>query len=188
VSYRILVVVALSVCLGACGSGKNSSSSNNFNSSNNLNSSTTVADQTANNTSAADNFSTQSNGNLGSNNVSKVNVHSLLYSGAMTKVLAHLMLWFGGSDHMNVGYNSNDAGQVKRQIEDMISRGIDGVVVDWYGPNNAIDQATQLVMHEAEQHSGFSFAIMIDAGAMGANWCSGCSPQQVLVNLLQYLA
>jgi hypothetical protein len=88
---------------------------------------------------------------------------------------------------MNVGYTSNDATQVQRQIEDMISRGIDGVIVDWYGPNNAIDQATQLVMHEAEKHAGFSFAIMIDAGAIGASSCGGCSPQQVLVNLLQYV-
>jgi hypothetical protein len=68
----------------------------------------------------------------------------------------------------------------------MISRGIDGVVIDWYGPNNAIDQATQLVMHEAEKHSGFTFAIMIDGGAMG-NACSGCSPQDALTQLLQYV-
>src|SRR5215472_11666373 len=74
--------------------------------------------QTANNTSASNDFPTQSNGNLGANNVSKVNVHTLLYPGATTKVLAHLMLWFGQSGHMNVGYNSNDAGQVQRQITD----------------------------------------------------------------------
>jgi hypothetical protein len=148
---------------------------------------TTLGAQTANNTSAADNFPSQQNGNLGANNVSKLNVHSLLYSGASTKVLAQLLLWFGQSNHMNVGYTSNDAAQVQRQIEDMISRGIDGVIVDWYGPNNPVDEATQLVMHEAEKHSGFSFAIMIDAGAIGANSCDGCSPQQVLVNLLQYV-
>ena len=140
-----------------------------------------------NNTSAANNFANQVNGNLGANNVSKVNVHSLLYSGANTKVLAQLLLWFGQSNHMNVGYNSDDPAQVKSQIEDMVSRGIDGVIVDWYGPNNPIDQATQLVMHEAENHPGFSFAIMIDAGAIGASSCNGCSPQQVLVNLLQYV-
>jgi len=62
-----------------------------------------IADLTANNTSAADSFLNQSNGNLGANNVSKVNVHSLLYPGATTKIFAHLMLWFGKSNHMNVG-------------------------------------------------------------------------------------
>jgi hypothetical protein len=141
---------------------------------------------TANNTSAAGNFASQSNGNLGANNVSKVNLHSLLYSDAGTKVLAHLLLWFGQSSHMNVGYSSNDPAQVSRQITDMISRGIDGVVVDWYGPNNFIDEATQLVMHEAETHAGFTFAIMIDRGAM-ANACSNCSPQDALTQLLNYV-
>jgi len=42
--------------------------------------------------------------------------------------LAQLLLWFGQSNHINVGYNSNDPAQVRRQISDMISRGIDGVV------------------------------------------------------------
>ena len=148
---------------------------------------TTLAAQTANNSSASNNFASQSNGNLGENNVSKMNIHSLLYSGNTTKILAHYLLWFGQGGHMDVGYNSNDALQVQRQIEDMISRGIDGVIVDWYGPNNAIDQATLLVMHEAEKHAGFSFAIMIDAGAVGANGCDNCSAQQVVINLMQYV-
>ncbi|HZQ95279.1 MAG TPA: endo-1,3-alpha-glucanase family glycosylhydrolase [Candidatus Sulfotelmatobacter sp.] len=149
-------------------------------------STTSVNSLTINNTSAANSFLSQSNGNLGANNVSKMNVHSLLYPGATTKVFAHLMLWFGSSNHMNVGYKSNDPAQVQRQISDMISRGIDGVVIDWYGPNTVVDQATKLVMHEAEKHAGFTFAIMIDAGAM-ANACSGCPPQQALTQLLQYV-
>ena len=148
---------------------------------------TTLAAQTANNTSAANSFVSQTNGNLGSGNISKVDVHSLLYSGATTKVYAHLMVWFGGSNHMNVGYSSDDAGQVHNQITDMISRGIDGVIVDWYGPNNNEDAATKLVMAEAESHPGFTFAIAIDQGAIEWDSCSGCSPQQALVSDLQYI-
>ena len=180
---QFLAVSLLVVCLAGCGSSsKSSSASLNSGSSN-----TAVSSLTTNNTSAANNFASQSNGNLGANNVSKLNIHSLLYPGAQTKVLAQLLLWFGQSDHMNVGYSSNDATQVQRQVEDMISRGIDGVIVDWYGPNNAIDAATQLVMHEAEKHAGFSFAIMIDAGAIGSNGCNGCNAQQTLVSLMQYV-
>src|SRR6202046_4803593 len=148
---------------------------------------TTLAAQTANNTSAAKTFASQSNGNAGAGNISKVDIHSLLYPGATTKVYAHLMLWFGGSNHMNVGYSSADAAQVQSQIDDMVSRGIDGVIIDWYGPNNSIDQATQLVMAQAESHPGFTFAIMIDQGAIQWYSCSGCSPQQALVSDLQYL-
>src|SRR5450631_151532 len=148
---------------------------------------TTLAAQTANNTSAANTFVAQANGNAGPGNVSKVDVHSLLYSGTSTKVYAHLLLWFGGSNHMNVGYSSTDAGQIHNQITDMISRGIDGVIIDWYGPNNGIDQATKLVMAEAESHPGFTFAIMIDQGAIQWDSCSGCSAQQALISQLQYI-
>jgi len=148
---------------------------------------TTLAAQTGNNTSAATRFSAQSNGNRSAGNVSKIDIHSLLYSGATTRVYGHLLLWFGQSNHMNIGYSSTDPEQIKRQIEDMISRGINGVVIDWYGPNNAIDQATQLVMAEAEKHPGFTFALMIDQGAIKWDSCPGCSPQQALINQLQYI-
>jgi hypothetical protein len=149
--------------------------------------STTLSAQRANNTSAPSSFVTQSNGNIAPKNVSKVDVHSLLYAGATTKIYAHLMLWFGGSNHMNVGYSSTDAAQVHRQVTDMISRGIDGVIIDWYGPNNSIDQATKLVMAEAEKHAGFTFAIMVDQGAIQWDSCSGCTPQAALINQLQYV-
>ncbi|HET6179004.1 MAG TPA: hypothetical protein VFE61_18895 [Candidatus Sulfotelmatobacter sp.] len=148
---------------------------------------TTLAAQTVNNTSAANTFDSQTNGNFGAGNVSKVDVHSLLYPGANTKIYAHLLLWFGGSNHMNVGYSSTDPKQIHRQITDMISRGIDGVIIDWYGPNNSIDQATKLVMAEAETHPGFTFAIMVDQGAIQWDSCKGCSPQQALISQLQYV-
>lgn len=148
---------------------------------------TTLAAQTANNTSGANTFPNQSNGNSAPGSISKVDVHSLLYPGANTKVYAHLMVWFGGSNHMNVGYSSTDPAQVHRQIVDMISRGIDGVIIDWYGPNNNEDQATKLVMAEAEKHPGFTFAIMVDQGAIKWNSCAGCSAQQALVSQLQYI-
>jgi hypothetical protein len=148
---------------------------------------TTLTSETSNNTSAADKFKMQSNGNLGASNISKLDIHSLLYPSAQTKIFAHMVLWFGQRDHMNVGYSSTDPAQVKRQISDMVSRGIDGVVMVWYGPNNAIDRAAKLVMHEAETHPGFTFAIMVDNGAIRWNSCRGCSAQSALVQTLQYV-
>jgi hypothetical protein len=147
---------------------------------------TTLAAQTSNNTSAANTFVSQTNGNRGAGNISKVDVHSLLYPGATTKIYVHVETWFGPGHHMNIGYSSTDPAQVKRQIEDMISRGIDGLIVDWYGPNNSIDQATQLIKAEAENHPGFTFSVMIDQGAIQWYSCPGCNPQQALVDDLQY--
>jgi hypothetical protein len=148
---------------------------------------TTLAAQTANNTSAATTFATQSNGNRGAGNISKVDVHTLLYSGATTKVYVHMVLWFGQSNHMNIGYSETNPAEVQSQIDDMVSRGIDGVIIDWYGSGNSIDQATQLVMAAAESHPGFTFSIMIDQGAIEWYSCPGCSPQQALVADLQYI-
>jgi len=154
----------------------------------NIHPTTTLAAQTGNNTSAANNFYSQSDGNLGAGNVSKVNIHSLLYPGNATKIYAHLVPWFGGSNHINVGYSSTDPAQVHRQVEDMISRGIDGVIIDWYGPGTSEDAATKLIMAEAERHAGFSFAVMVDKGAIANAGCGSCSAQQALIDELNYIA
>jgi hypothetical protein len=148
---------------------------------------TTLQAQTANNTSAANSFVSQSNGNIGASNVSKVSVRSLLSANSAAPIYAHLMLWFGEASHMDVGYNSTDPEQVHSQIEDMISRGIDGVIIDWYGPGDQTDRGTELVMKEAELHPGFTFAIMVDKGAIEWHSCSGCNAQEALTADLQYV-
>jgi len=154
---------------------------------------TTLTAQTSNNTSAANTFVTQTNGNVGATNVSKIFTRSLLYTGSTAKIYAHFMPWFGFGDHMNVGYTSNDPAQVQRQVVDMISRGIDGIIIDWYGQGTIThnfafyDQATQDLMHEAEQHPNFNFAIMDDAASLKA--CAntaGCDITQTLINDLTY--
>jgi hypothetical protein len=148
---------------------------------------TTLAQQTSNNTSTADSFKTQVNGNIAAGNVSKLDIHSLLYPGNHTKVYAHFMAWFGTKSHMNVGYDSTSRAQVARQVQDMISRGIDGVIIDWYGKGTTSDMTTLQLMKEAEAHPGFTFAIMVDTGAIKKNSCSGCNPQQALAKHLQYV-
>lgn len=134
---------------------------------------TTLAQQTGNNTSAANTFQTQTNGNLGASNISKVPAKALLYPGFNGKLYAHFMAWFGGSNHMNVGYSSNNATQVASQVADMMSRGLDGAIVDWYGPNHSTENGTtKLLRAEAEKQNGkFQFAVMEDAGALSN--CAG---------------
>src|SRR5215813_2870165 len=126
-----------------------------------LTTTTTLQAETSNNTSAADNFATQGNGNEAPGNVSKQSVQQLLYSGSNTKVMVSWLPWFGGSNHMDVGYHSDDPAQVHKQVEDMVSRGIQGAIIDWFGPNvPIISNASILMQKEAEAHSGFQFAIM----------------------------
>lgn len=142
-----------------------------------LNTTTTLAAETGNNTSAADSFAAQTNGNLGATNISKVPFSSLLYTGNATHVYVHFMPWFGGANHMNVGYASNDATQVHRQVDDMMSRGAQGAIVDWYGPNHTReDQTTQYLRSEAETRGGkFEFAVMEDKGALSCSDAASCT-------------
>jgi hypothetical protein len=154
---------------------------------------TTLAAETGNNTSAAASFATQTNGNIAGSNISKVPMRSLLYSGSAAKIYAHFVPWFGFGDHMNVGYTSNDVAQVQKQVADMISRGFDGVVIDWYGRGTLnhnfvyYDQATQDMMHEAEAHPGFTFAVMEDVGALKqCNSTPGCNVTQTMIDDLNY--
>lgn len=128
---------------------------------------TTLAVETGNNTSTADGFQGQDNGNAAAGNVSKVETRTLMYPGSDTAIYAHYMPWFGASSHMNIGYDTADPRQCARQVNDMISRGIQGIIVDWYGRNFAHeDQSTIAIFNETQKHSGFNFAIMEDAGAL----------------------
>ena len=153
---------------------------------------TTLAAETSNNTSAAAGFTAQSNGNAGAGNVSKASLRTLLYPGSTAKIYGHFVPWFGFGDHMNVGYTSNDATQVQKQVADMASRGLDGAMIDWYGQGTMnhnfvlYDQATQEFMQAAEQ-AAFSFAIMDDAGSLKVCAAtSGCDITQTLINDLNY--
>ena len=155
---------------------------------------TTLATETGNNTSAADTFTAQTNGNIGASNISKMPTRALLYPGSTAKIYAHFVPWFGFGDHMKVGYTSNDVLQVQKQVNDMVSRGLDGAIIDWYGrgefSKNFVfyDQASQMLMQQAELHPGFQFAIMYDAGALKVCAATvGCDLTQTMIDDLNYV-
>jgi Glycosyl hydrolase family 71 len=129
---------------------------------------TTLDLQTKNNTSASNKFHGSENGNAAPGHVSKLPLRSLLYPGTATKIYARVVPFFLPSQrHINVGYKSGDQHQVRRQVEDMISRGIDGAIIDWYGTEHPdLGKASAAFRDEAESHPGFSFAISVDKGAL----------------------
>ena len=156
---------------------------------------TALREFNANNTSAtsAVNGSSQSAADTRFGSVSKVSIHTLLGSKSSTHIYAHLMPWFGTKGHIDVGYDSADRNQVKRQIDDMVSRGIDGVIVYWTGASktgnaaHATDVAMK-VRKEAEQHSGFQFAIQEDKQALKECAKERCDVTATLIGDLQYAA
>jgi hypothetical protein len=132
----------------------------------NIKPTTTLTAERANNTSATDSFNGTTNGNISAGSVSKLPLRSLLYAGSTTKIYANWVPWWGTSNHIDIGYSSPDPNQLHRQVQDMISRGIDGLVVDWYS-TGSLEQATAGMRQEIEQHPGFEFALMPDSGAYG---------------------
>jgi len=150
-----------------------------------VNPTTTLSIETGRNTSAASTFTNSTNGNLGAANVSNVPISTLLYPGSTTKIYAHFMAWFGANGHVDIGYNSSDPATVKSQINNMLSRGISGIILDWYGPGSHEDATSLAAKAEAESQNGqFEFAIMQDAGAL--NGCSDCTG--AVTDQLNYVA
>ncbi len=150
---------------------------------------TTLAAETGNNTSTADSFTASGNGNLGAGNVSKVDIRTLLYAGSSTGIYVHWMPWWGSSGHISIGYDSTDPTEIRAQVDDMLSRGIQGAIVDWYGPNSTHhNTATINLMNEANLRNGqFKFAITEDGGALKS--CAGsatCNLTSQIISDLTY--
>ena len=147
---------------------------------------TTATIETGNNTSGNAQFGSQSNGNVAAGNVSKLPIASLLYPGATTKIYVRFMPWFGDQKHYPVGYQSDDAGQVKRQISDMMSRGISGAFIAWYGRQDKFkDRVASQFMRESEA-SGFQFALSFSGSMDHCAKDPGCDVSEALVSDINY--
>jgi len=147
---------------------------------------TTLAQETGNNTNLTSSFTGTTNGDVKPGNISKVDIHTLLYSGATTKVFAHYMPWWGGSGHVSIGLgNEATPSVVNAQVADAASRGINGFIVDWYGPQNTHhNTATLNVKAAAEASTNFEFAICEDSGSLNG----AADVTTKLLSDIQYMA
>jgi hypothetical protein len=145
--------------------------------------------ENVNNTSASTHYHNDRSHNASAGQVSKLPIRSLLYRGATTRIFVRYMPWFGGPQHIDVGYRSDDEQQIARQVADMASRGIQGAIVDWYGPSQGLkNQSTILLMKAAERNGGFQFAVSVDKGALKECMKGGCDPTRQLISDLTYAA
>ncbi len=150
---------------------------------------TTAASVFNNNTSASSNYIPNStiatiranfasatatrdlSGNLPAGNVSKQSIKKLVYDktgvNVTTKFFAALLPFHvlgGNNDHVDVGYEQNNQTQVNRQIEDAVSRGLDGFSLAWYGPNNAHHNGVaQKLKIGAEADGDFLFNLRVNS-------------------------
>jgi len=92
-------------------------------------------------------------------------------------VLAAYQAWHGLPSHAPAPYTSTDPIVISDHITEALAQGIDGFVVDWYGPPDGwlndpdrrfIDQATAELLRQAEGRR-FYVAIMYDEGTLAAS-------------------
>lgn len=153
----------------------------------NLTPTTTVAQQTQNNTSAPGTYSNPSVGTT-IGNVSKLPLGQLL-PGFHGKIYASVVLFWGSSKHINVGYSAADPAQVDRQIQDIISRGMNGAILDWYGAGSYEETAAEVWRKEVVKYPGFEFAIQEDQNSHTLKACStSACAQKALISDLNYIA
>lgn len=148
---------------------------------------TTVAQQTQNNTSASGTYSNPSVGTT-IGNLSKLPLAQLL-PGFHGKIYASVVLFWGSSKHINVGYNAADPAQVDRQIEDILSRGMNGAILDWYGAGSSEETAAEVWRQEVTKYPGFEFAIQEDQNSHTLKACStSACAQKALIADLNFIA
>jgi hypothetical protein len=95
-------------------------------------------------------------------------------------VVAAYQPWFGRPNHINVGYNSQDPARIKQQLVEAKNLGIQGFVINWYGPRHPFeDKAYKVVQEAANESQDFKVSIMYDEDDSDP----GDSTEAVLVDL-----
>jgi hypothetical protein len=118
-------------------------------------------------------------------NVSSVNLHTLLYSGATTRIGCEYQPWFSNispfNGHQNIGMEESNLPQVLYQLQTMKNQGCDVVVVDYYGTNSS--QAYNLTVTEnlideisANPSTTPKLMLMLDEGSVDGTGSGQCPP------------
>lgn len=137
-------------------------------------------------TSAASTSRGMPNGDSAAGEVSPLTLQQSYGIGSQTIVLAAMVGWFGSPKHADVGYHSDDPAQVSRQLRAMQARGIGGVTIAWYGnaDTDISGRTASVVMRQAEQMAGFSFALRVNDGLL--RWyAKGRPPTTALITQLR---
>ncbi len=116
--------------------------------------------------------------------VSATNVHTLVPSRPDLRWFAHVTPWFRttGGPHIDIGVNNDSTQYVQAMVTDMMNRGFDGLIVDWYGKGSFEDSVTLLIQQYLATlpASSFKLIVMMDKGISGLS-------QSVLQTQVQYV-
>lgn len=105
------------------------------------------------------------------------------------RVAAHIEPWFNTStsQHLNIGYTSNDPIVVASQVAFLRERGVDFVIFDWYGKDDRFIDSSCLAWKVECERQGMDFAICFDYGIVKFHLPAGTSPTDYMKAQLQYV-
>src|SRR5438270_6998675 len=78
------------------------------------------------------------------------------------QILAAYQPWFGGKNHMDVGYSSADQATLVKQINHAKDLGISAFVVNWYGPRKEFEDRNYALLQKLAAENNFKVAIQYD--------------------------
>ncbi len=99
---------------------------------------------------------------------SSYNVHQTLRAAryqapnGSPELLAVYQPWFGSKEHIDVGYSSVDKAVLQRQITEAANLGIDGFLVNWYGPRLEYMDRSYALLQDLASRNNFKTAILYD--------------------------
>lgn len=100
--------------------------------------------------------------------VSHTDVHTLIPSRPDLRWFANGTCWFGESSHISIGVNNNTAAYVASMINDLESRGFNGLIFSWYGKGDQTDDVAQKVKaylaSSSNTNKNFRYIIMVVFG------------------------
>ncbi|HEY1787299.1 MAG TPA: DUF2341 domain-containing protein [Verrucomicrobiae bacterium] len=100
--------------------------------------------------------------------VSHTDVHTLIPSRPDLRWFANGTCWFGESSHINIGVNNNTTAYAAAMVNDMESRGFNGMIFSWYGKGDQSDDVALKVQSylasSSNTNKNFHFIIMVVFG------------------------
>lgn len=111
--------------------------------------------------------------------VSHEDIHKILPTHLTKKHYAHFVPFKGNAEF---GENCNTESNVNSQLNDMIARGFDGIIVDWYGQGTFSDKVLLKIQANLASRTAntFKFIVQADQGISGLT-------QAVLITQITYL-
>jgi len=121
--------------------------------------------------------------------VSKESIRTLMPVGWAGRMAIHAQLWWGLTSHPNIGMNMRDLPTMTGICADLVARGFDFLIADWYHYTitTVLNDASLNILASACLATGLNFAIMIDEQFFGKQGSTPATEQADIISAINHL-